>query len=384
MKLKGARLWMLLCSGVLVGVGLWQLLTWMNAPPPAVKPEPPVPVETMAVGYREMDVVLSNAGTLIPWARVLVIPKVKGQRIERILVQRGDRVRRGQLIAQLDETTARAKVAQLEARLAEAQAAVVSAEARVGVLEKDLKRYQRLVKMKAAPEQKLEHIRAQHREAVAALRLARARVAAAEAALKRARIWLGDHRIVAPIKGVISRKMVDAGSLSSDKKPIVEITQINPLKLLTWVSERNYRLVRPGQEGRLRVDGLPGRVFKVVVHVLAPTLNPRTRAAEVELKVPNPTGELRPGMYGRVKIVLARRKVLAVPLRALRRMPGTGAWFVFVVSRGKAWQRNVVLGESFGPWREVREGLKPGEQVIVKGAGWVKHGARVKVVREEG
>ncbi|MCB2185271.1 MAG: efflux RND transporter periplasmic adaptor subunit [Deltaproteobacteria bacterium] len=364
--------------GLLAVSGLNLFFLWHGENQAPVAPEE-VPVRVAAVSSREFPVVLEQSAEVKPANQVLLIPKIKGQEIREILVERGDRVTRGQVLARLDPATIAAQLAQLTAALAQARASRESAAANLEVLVKDLARIRRLAHTRAVPPQQLEHTEAQHRAAVAAVDLAAARVQEAQAALLAARIVEADHVLLAPLTGFVSRRFQDPGSLSSDKDPMFQITQENPVKIISTVGERDYPRVRPGLRVEVQVDAYPGRVFPARVSAVSPCLEAATRSAELEIMVDNPDLALRSGMYAHTRLSLGSRTGLAVPRGAVERLPGTGVWYVFVVEKGRARQVNVRPGDTQGPWREVLEGLTPGQMVVERGLGRLQEGASVKV-----
>lgn len=132
---------------------------------------------------------------------------------------------------------------------------------------------------------------------------------------------------------------------------------------------------------QVRVDAYPRRVFSGRVSVVSPVLNPATRSGEVEVLIDNPDLALTPGMFARVRLELGRRKALLAPRAALHRLVGTGAYYVFVAQGGRAVHRNVQVAGVFGRQREITGGLKPGEQVVVRGAGRLSDRAPIAPVR---
>jgi RND family efflux transporter MFP subunit len=137
-----------------------------------------------------------------------------------------------------------------------------------------------------------------------------------------------------------------------------------------------------------RVDAFPGKVFKGIVSVINPTLDPATRTGRIEIHIPNKDLTLHSGMFAHVRLALGEREALVISKDALNRLPGTGSYYVYVVEGGKALMKNIKIGVSQEDHVEVLEGLKVGEQVVVKGQNRLKDGTSVmvkrQVAREEG
>lgn len=342
---------------------------------------PAVPVDIEPARKSMVVVELIQSADLRPRREVFIVPKIKGQHLRDILVERGDKVLRGQLLIKLDEATVRARQAEIKAGLREAQASKDAAEANLHVLDKDLVRLQRLTKTGAAAQQELDHIMAKHKAADAQASLAGAQIARARALLQQLDIAIGDHNITEPIDGLISARYQDVGSLSDDKKPLLRISDESTVKVLTTVGERDYPLVKLGQKGYIAVDAYPGRHFPATVTVINPSLDPATRSAEIELTIDNKDLVLRSGMYAEARLTLGQREAVLVPLAAVQRMPGTGVNFVFVIDDDKARQINVKAGEVFGGQREIRSGLSSGQMVVTRGGSRLVDGQAVTIAK---
>lgn len=377
-----SRLWVGGALGLLVLVIVFNLAVYFFSGEQEKSALKAVPVRVAAASEEQVKVVLDQAADVKPWQQILIISKVKGQHIKEIAVERGDLVKEGQVLARLDQATFLAKRGEVLAKLQEARAAKAAAGAKLAVLIKDKERFASLIKKKAAPQQKLDHINAEHLAAEAQAKLAEAQIAAATAALASIDIALSDHVIRAPMSGYVSARFVDPGALSSDKEPMFQLTNESKVKVITSVAEPDYPLARPGQPAEIRVDAYPGQVFSGRVEVVSPVLNPATRSAELEVVLPNAEGRLRAGMYAQVKVVLGQRRALLVPRQAVTRAPGTGNWFVFLAQDGKARQVNVSVGPAFGSKREITKGLKPGQEVVVRGVSLLQDGMPVKLVGE--
>lgn len=416
---------------------------------------PPVAVEVREVERRTLEEVVEASGSVQALFTADVTSRIPG-RVLSVLVEEGDRVRRGEVVVRLDPADVEEQVRQAEAALEaararvpqalaavdlasdtaqhqveQAQAAVqaaraqaASAEAQVAAAasqrtraEADLRRAQELFAQGAVPAQQVDAARAaadaaraQHEAAQAqwraareqmlaaeaALRLAqaarrqvdirqrdveqaRAAVRQAEAALQLARLQLQHTVVRAPLSGVVVERRADPGEYAAPGAPLLVVADTSTVWVNLAVSETQIGSVRAGQAARVTVDALPGRVFAGRVESRSPAADPRTRTFLVKVRVPNPDGALRPGMFARGRItVRSRRDAPAVPEEALR-YEGPRA-YVFVVESGRAFRRSVALGLSSGGWVEVR-GLEPGTRVVVSGQTLLRDGDPVTVSR---
>lgn len=351
----------------LAGLTGWNLFQYFQTSDQEQAGTEPLPVRLAQVRQGQVDVVLDQSAEVMPRAAVLVVPKIKGQQILNILVERGDAVDAGQVLARLDTETYLAK-------RAEVLAARAAAEAKLEVLDKDLKRLKVLEASGSAPRQQLDHTLAEQRAARALRDQAQAQLGSLD-------IMLRDHIIRAPISGVIASRFVDAGSLSDDKQPMFRVCDESRVKVVTTVGERDFPLARLGLIARVRVDSYPGRDFSGKVEVISPVIDPATRSAEMEIYLDNEDRRLRSGMFARVHLVLGRRPALLVPRTAVQRMPGTGTRFVFLAVDGQAKLVNVETGAIRGDDLEITDGLTAGQTVVSRGAGRLSDGAPLAETR---
>jgi len=313
-----------------------------------------------------MQHILEQTGDIRPMLEVNVYPKVPGKIIERLPVERGDFVKKGALIATLENKM-------IKAQIEEAEAALELAKTNLDVIEKDCIRLENLYREKALARQKLDHIKSRRKAA-------KAQVRRSEAVLQQLKILYKNHRIYAPTSGYVSARYVDRGAMSSVAQPIIRISSEKEVKIFTTVTEKDFPHVRRGMECEITVDAFPDRVFKGGVSIINPTLDPATRTGEIEIRIPSKDQLLRPGMFAHVKLYLGERSALVVNRDALNRLPGTGSYYVYVVQKDKAVLKNVETGFTQGNYVEVTNGLTEGERVVVKGQNRLKDGVSVVVV----
>ncbi len=326
--------------------------------------------------------------------------------------------------AQLAADTARHQVAQAQAAVEAARAQAASAQAQVQAAssararaEADLQRAQQLFREGALPAQQVDAARAaaeaaraqeeaahaqwqaaqeQLRVAQAALQLARtasqqvpirqrdveqaqAAFRQAEAALRWAQLQLEQTALRAPLSGVVLERRIQPGEYAAPGVPLLVVAELDTVRVHLAVSETQVAALRVGQPVPVTVDALPGRVFPGRVEGWSPAADARTRSFLVKVRVPNPDGSLRPGMFARGRIaVRSRVDVPAVPVDAL--VYEAARAFVFVVDSGVARRRPVTVGLASDGWAEVR-GLAPGTPVVVSGQTLLRDGDRVTVAR---
>ena len=183
-----------------------------------------------------------------------------------------------------------------------------------------------------------------------------------------------------PISGVVSARNYDRGDMYGMAAPIFTVQQITPVKILVGISEGDYTKVKKGDNVTLTVDALPGKTFSGSIKRIYPTIDPLTHTVNIEVNVPNQNRELRPGMYAKVNVTFGHSSSIVVPDAAVVRLQGSGQRNVFVVENGVAVQREVTLGRHFDSQYEILSGLEVGEQVVVKGGSALRNGAAVEVI----
>lgn len=384
-----------------------------------------VPVRVAEARVTKLQQVLELTGEIKPAAVVDVHPKIGGEVIEKIYVETGDYVKKGDLLAVLKDDTIRAQLEEAAAGLAAAEAGLRQSEAslqaasanfesskanlktskaNLELIKKERFRVESLYQAGAVPEQELDRINSQHEVAEAQYNAAEAQSNAAEAQYKAAleaknlalaqvdraraaknqlQILSGEYKIYAPISGFVAARYVEEGDRANPAQPVIRISQEDELKIVCSVTEKDFPLLKKGMKAEITVDALPGKVFQGEVAVISPTIDPNTRTAEIEIRIPNEKYALRSGMFARLKLSLGEREALAVPTEAVNKMPGTGSYYVYVVENNKAVLKNVKTGLTQGNFTEITDGLKEKELVVTRGQGRLSDGAPVSIEERE-
>ncbi|MEZ5990347.1 MAG: efflux RND transporter periplasmic adaptor subunit [Planctomycetota bacterium] len=322
----------------------------------------PAPVEVGPVTHGPIVLRRTFSGTLEPSAEFVVAPKVGG-RIEHLAVDLADRVRRNQVVAELEDGEFLQAVAQAEADLAVAQAKVVEAESALQILERELNRIRGLSDQGIASEAQLDTITKEELAKKAALAVARSQVTRAEAVLESTRIRLGYTKVTAVWSGddeerVVAQRDVDEGETVSANTPLMTIVALDPIVGVVYVTEKDYGLLSPGQEALLATDASPGRRFRGRIARIAPVFRQSSRQARIELSIANPDGRLKPGMFMRAEVELDRvDDATIVPVEALTRRADVVG--VFVVDAAGTTVR----------WVPVEPGIREAGRVAVTGDG---------------
>ncbi|MBK8066605.1 MAG: efflux RND transporter periplasmic adaptor subunit [Rhodanobacteraceae bacterium] len=312
-----------------------------------------VPVEVAKAARSAVTAAFQGTANLVPEAEADVVTKTSGVVLE-IMVEEGDRVQAGQVLARLDSDRQRLALKQSEANLRK--------------LENDFKRQEELIGRKLISQDVFDRSRYDLDTQRASYDIAKLELSYAE--------------IRAPIGGVVSKRMVKVGNLIQLNQPLFKIDDFDPLEAMINVPEREMRLIQAAQPVQMLVDALPGAVFTGSVARVSPVVDASTGTFRVVAQFKDDSGQLRSGMFGRVRIVYDQRAdALVVPRSALVGDDKDAS--VFVVEADVAKRRKVKLGYADGGQVEVVDGIAEGEQVVTLGQAALRDGAKVQVINSE-
>ncbi|WP_417323384.1 efflux RND transporter periplasmic adaptor subunit [Dokdonella ginsengisoli] len=343
-----------------------------------------IPVEVAAAKHQSVTANYSGTATLEAVGDAQVVAKTTGI-VLKILVEEGQRVEKGQLLATLDDDTARNKLAQSDATLKKAQAAYDKAEKGLA--------------LKITP-------RADYDRDKFDLEMQKAVVAGAQ-------LDLSYTRIVAPIAGVIAKRSIKIGNLVQTNQNLFQVVDLDPLEAVLNVPERDLDTLKTGQPVQMRVDALGGKSFAGSIARIAPVVDAASGTFRATCQFRDESGTLKPGMFGRIEVAYDQRHdALVVPRTALVEEDGESSVFIIEpappkpksdkpeAKKGKpgeavaseqakpevplfvAKRRIVKTGYVEGDRVEVRDGLKDGERVITIGRNAVRDGTEVHVLDE--
>jgi membrane fusion protein (multidrug efflux system) len=334
---------------------------------------PPITVQIGAATKGDIDASMTVVGNLIGQQTVDIVPRTGG-RLVSVNVQLGDAVRRGQLLAKLEDFEIVEQVKQAEASLEVARATIRQREADLKVAELNFDRSKNLFQRQLLAKQALDDAESRYLAAEAQIDLSKAQAQQTAARLEELQINLGNTRIISPVDGFVGKRNVDPGAWVSQNAPIVSVVEISSLRLVANVVEKDLRLVNTGDSATVEVDAFPGDLFKGRIARVSPVLDPATRTATMEVEIPNRDNRLKPGMYARVLLSIEQRKgTTLVPKIAVVDFEGKrGVWIPG--DDNKVQFREAKLGLEDPERVEIVEGLKPGDRIVTEGAGSLRAG----------
>lgn len=331
-----------------------------SAPAAAGRPagaEGPAAVEVARAGVMRLRDETSTVGSLRSRQGVMLRPEASG-RIDKLGFKDGDRVRRGQLLVQLDDTLQRAQLAQ--------------AKAQASIARTNLQRNRDLASQNFVSQSAVD-------QSAAALEVAEAQVALADAQLVR-------MRVLAPFDGVAGIRLVNVGDYVKDGADLVSIDDVAGMLVDFRLPEGVLSRLKVGQVVDVTLDGLPGKAFKGRVDAFDSQLDANGRSLLVRASIANDEGLLRPGMFARARLVFSTRDdAVVVPEEAL--VPQGGRQFVVKVVEGPQGPATERLEARLGlrvPGKvEIMDGLKVGDLVVTAGQARLMRvdGLPVKVVQ---
>ncbi len=183
-----------------------------------------------------------------------------------------------------------------------------------------------------------------------------------------------------PINGVVTARNYDKGDMYSMAQPIFVVEQITPVKMLVNVSESLFTQVHEGMEFDITVDAYPNEVFKGKVNLLYPTINAATHTFPVEVICENKDQRLRPGMFARVTANFGTNHHVVVPDVAVVKQQGSGEHFIYVLNADNTvTYTKVELGRRLGSRYEILSGINEGDRIVTEGQVRLKNGVSVTV-----
>lgn len=313
---------------------------------------PPVPVEVQAISRGDIFATYTGTAPIEAFAEADVIAKVDGE-VRELLVEEGDLVKKGQILALLDGDRLRLELSESEARLRK--------------LQRDFDRNKELQDKGLVSEGDFERIQYD--------------LEALQASYNLAKLELDYTQIRAPIDGVISERYLKLGNTIKNGDRVFRVTSFDPLVAYMFVPEREFRQIAAEQPVFIEIDALPGPAVVATVTRISPIVDPTTGTFKITIEIPGQEQRIKPGMFGRVSIVYDKHEnVLQVPRSAI--IESADGEHVFVVRGDVGIRRAVETGFSSEGMVEIVAGLTDGENVITIGQVGLKNEAKVVVINE--
>lgn len=312
-----------------------------------------IPVKVLTLDKTKISRTIDYTATILPYEEVNMAPSAPG-RIEKIYVEEGDRVNKGDNLFLMDRT----QLFQMKIQL--------------NNLEKDLNRLDTLLKTGSTKQQQYDQMKAQY-----------------DVTKNNVDFMEQNTLMKAPFNGVVTGKYFENGEMYSGapsspggKSAVVTVMQINPLKVDVNISEQYYPLVKKGMKADITADVYINEKFQGTVFRVAPTLNSTTRTFSTEIVLNNRNELLKPGMFVRVSMDLGEVETFVVPANTVLIQEGTNIRYVFLEDNGTAKRVEVLIGKRFNDNLElISDALKPGDKIITEGQSRLLSGDKIDILK---
>jgi multidrug efflux pump subunit AcrA (membrane-fusion protein) len=366
--------------------------------PPLVKG---VRIEPVALAT--LDDTYEASGTVRARTTTALAARIMGA-VTALRVREGEHVRAGQVLIEIDNREAAARLqmaqaarreaqealAEIEQQAGAAQAGKAAAEAQQRLALATFNRYQALLERKSVSSQEFDEVKARHQVAEAETERAErllqtiaakkqqvlARIEQTKAEITGAEINAGYARLVAPAGGIVTARHTELGATATPGAPLLTIEDDTRYRLEAAVEEAQLGRIKLRDTARVRVDALGEEELIGTVSEIPPTADPASRSYLVKLDLP-PRRALRSGLYGTARFTSGRRQALTVPQSAIVQRGQLAGVFV-VNDQGLAQLRLLKTGETFGDRVQALSGLNEGERIVVEGMANVTDGSRVQ------
>jgi len=342
-----------------------------------VKEEKGVAVEVVRAVKGDIASYIQTTGTVYPKQEAFLSPKIGGK-IEKIFVDEGYRVDKGQPLVRLEQTKLIMAKNEAEANLNTVKSELKKAELSLENLSRTMKRNEELYKQGIIDEQKFDNTKTDSLDAEAQFQLSSSRLEQVKAQLDQAAQDLKDSIMYAPFSGFIVDKMMNEGEMVYAASPskVLHITDISRVKIECGIAEADKKYIYNGKEAVIEVDAIPGEKFQGELTTVNPLIDQNSRTFMIKIEIPNPNNKLESGMFARIRIMKEEKKgAILIPLRSV--IEREGKKVVFVADNGQAKMVPVLLGINDTKTSEVVSGLKGGEVIVSEGFYALSDGSKV-------
>ena len=354
-----------------------------------IAPTAMVDVTTVSMVYPAQSLsVLNASGYIVAQRKAAVASKMTG-RLTALMVEEGSLVKKGQILARMENADVTAVKGQVTANLSNARAMLQQATVERDNLQQEHDRYQRLIAGGYVAQSEYDMIHTRYLRSQEAVKAAKAAVDSASAALSGAEANLDYTLIKAPFDGVVLTKNADVGDIvtplgasSTSKAAVVTLADMDSLQVEVDVSETSITLIKAGQPCDIQLDALADKRFRGVVHAIVPTVDRTKATVLVKVRFLDKDSRMLPDMSAKVSFLSRELKPeelqarLAVNQSALGKDKDMNV--VYLIRDNKARKTVITTGGKLGDMLEVTSGLKPGDRVVLNPKG-LHDGAKIAV-----
>ena len=383
------RNWLYWVAGIFFCLGMGLILYTQGIFTPAIRVETAVVTEAYP---SQILTVLNASGYIVPQRKAAVASKVTGRLIS-LSVEEGSPVKKGQIIARLENEDVVAVKRQAESNLNVAHSNLEQARAELNDATLSFERQKRLLSLGVVAKATYDQAEARYRRAEAAVVGAEAAIQAGVAGLRGAEVAIEYTQIRAPFDAVVLTKNADVGDIITPvgaalnaRASVVTIADLDSLQVEADVSESNLERIKIGQSCEIQLDALPGSRFPGVVHMIVPTADRSKATVMVKVRFLKKDPRILPEMNAKVaflsrslKVEEEKPRIAVNPSSVVTR---NGKTVVFIMRGDRVEQRSVTSGERLGDRVEVLSGLIAGERVVLNPPDRLRDGWKIKTAEK--
>ena len=317
------------------------------------------------------------SGEVSPFERIPISSKISGK-IQKIYVNTGDFVNAGDRLLLIETEEIEIRKEQSLAAIETARASVKQAEINLDNTRREHERSKSLYEQKVLTSQAWEGIQAKYQAAQAQKEMAESSLMQSKAAMKTVQYQLDNALLTSPTSGRIESRQAEEGIIIGPASPLLTVINVSRLKISFDVSEKDIIRAKQGTPALVAFDALGKKEIPASITITAPSLNPVSKTMRCEIHIWNSGGDIKPGMFARVKVALesASGKII-IPREAVIRSGSVTK--VFTVVKGRAVERVINTGISDPSSVTVTEGLKETDKVVVSGKEYLENNFEVKI-----
>jgi len=304
-------------------------------------------VKVQTVYLQSIDQEQLYTGTIAPYSRNMISSYQSTMRVDKIMVEVGDKVTAGQLLVCMEETS------------------YLQAKMQIENLKVDYNRIEALFQSGGVSKQQLDQLKVQMEVAIESL------------------MNLEKNTFLkSPVNGIVTLRNFDNGDLTGGQ-PILQVQQLNPLKISINIQELYFPLVKPQMTASIHLESYPDEMFEGKVRLVYPTVDHVTHTFTTEIVVNNNNMKIRPGMFARVTLNFGSAERIVAPDLAIIKQSGINDRFVFVLNTDNTVSyKKIQLGQRLGSSYEILSGLNNGDRVVTAGMSRLVDGTTVKVIND--
>ena len=349
------------------------------------KEESSIPVDAETIEIQDFDKAVTVGGLLAAQNSVNILPKVSGmEQIKSVHVKVGDRVKQGQILAQLDTQSSQINVDNAQLGIENAQNAVIVAQQAYDNAQKSYENGKELFAAGAISQSDLDQLKLARENAWSQLRSAQIGVSNAQNGLSSAQMAKGFSTITAPINGVVTMVNANVGSFATASAPMFEVSDISKLKVTAGVNESSVSRIRRGQEVLVKVEAVSEEWISGTITEIGQAMNPQTKNYPITVALNMAPGKMVPGMYAEIEMIVDHTDdVIVIPVEAIVYKDTEPVCYV-IDDDNRVKEVSLKLGMNDGNFYVVTDGLYEGDQIIVKGNRNLVDGEKITVIHLDG